>query len=134
MDALKTNQYNNVRMIDKTPVGEFLNIWENKNLRNALTRAFGNGDPDFDVIEEYKKRGSADKKDSGLWDIASRHFVSEIKGEVVTAIGKDAKVERTFYQTELPELLKSNNITKINGIDKAEFTSKLNSIKPDCGK
>lgn len=58
----KTNQYNNVRMIDKTSVGEFLNIWENKNLRNALTRAFDNGDPDFDVIEEYKKRGSADGK------------------------------------------------------------------------
>ena len=49
----------------------------------------------------------------------------------MTAIGKDAKVERTFYQTELPELLKSKNITKINGMDKAEFTSKLNSIKPD---
>ena len=58
----KTNQYNNIRMIDKTSVGEFLNIWENKNLQNALTRAFGNGDPDFDVIEEYKKRGSADGK------------------------------------------------------------------------
>lgn len=46
----KTNQYNNARMIDKTSVGEFLNIWGNKNLQNALTRAFGNGDPDFDVI------------------------------------------------------------------------------------
>ena len=143
----KTNQYNNVRMIDKTSVGEFLNIWENKNLQNALTRAFGNGDPEFDVIEEYKKRGNADgkvppselnkffhdvdKKDSGLWDIASRRFVSKIKGEIVTAIGKDAKVERTFYQTELPELLKNKNITKINGMDKAEFASKLNYIKPD---
>ena len=143
----KTNQYNDVRMIDKTSVGEFLNIWESKNLQNALTRAFGNDDPEFDVIEEYKKRGSADgkvplsepnkffhdvdKKDSGLWNIASRRFVSEIKGEVVTAIGEDAKVYRTFYQTELPELLKNKNITKINGMDKAEFASKLNSIKPD---
>jgi hypothetical protein len=42
-----------------------------------------------------------------------------------------AKVERTFYQTELPELLKNKNITKINGMDKAEFASKLNSIKLD---
>lgn len=143
----KTNQYNDVRMIDKTPVGKFLNIKENGNLKDALTRAFGNGDPEFDVIEEYKKRGSADgkvppsepnkffhdvdKKDSGLWDIASRRFVSEIKGDVVAAIGKDAKVERTFYQTELPEPLKNKNITKINGMDKAEFAYRLNSIKPD---
>jgi hypothetical protein len=143
----KTNQYNNIRMIDKTPVGDFLNILENENLPNALTRAFGNGDPDFDVIEEYKKRGSADgkvppselnkffydagKKDSGLWDIASKRFVSEIKGEVLTAIGDNTLTTRTFYQTELPELLKNKNITKINGMDKAEFASRPNSIKPD---
>lgn len=54
----KTNQYNNVRMIDKTPVGKFLNIKENGNLKDALTRAFSNGDPKFDVIKEYGKRGS----------------------------------------------------------------------------
>ena len=146
----KTNQYNNVRMIDKTSVGEFLNIWENKNLQNALTRAFGNGDPEFDVIEEYKKRGSADgkvppselnkffhdagKKDSGLWDIASKRFVSEIKGEVLTAIGDNALTTRTFYQTELPELLKNENITKINGIDKLEFAAKLNANVTDTNK
>ena len=146
----KTNQYNNIRMIDKTSVGDFLNIWENENLRNALTRAFGNGDPDFDVIEEYKKRGSADgkvppselnkffhdagKKDSGLWDIASKRFIAETKGEIITLIGEGARTDRTFYQTELPELLKNKNITKINGMDKAEFTSKLNSYATDREK
>lgn len=31
----KTNQYNNARMIDKTAVGDFLNIWENENLRKT---------------------------------------------------------------------------------------------------
>ncbi|WP_298043567.1 calcium-binding protein, partial [uncultured Campylobacter sp.] len=146
----KTNQYNNIRMIDKTSVGDFLNIWENENLQNALTRAFGNGDPDFDVIEEYKKRGSADgkvppselnkffhdagKKDSGLWDIASKRFIAETKGEIITLIGEGARTDRTFYQTELPELLKNKNITKINGMDKAEFTSKLNSYATDREK
>ena len=49
----------------------------------------------------------------------------------MTAIGKDAKVEKTFDQTELPEPLKNKNITKINGMDKAESISRLNSIKPD---
>ena len=49
----------------------------------------------------------------------------------MTAIGKDAKVERAFYQTKFPELLKNKDITKINDMDKAEFTSRLNSIKPD---
>jgi hypothetical protein len=70
----KTNQYNDVRMIDKTPVGKFLNIKENGNLKDALTRAFSNGDPKFDVIKEYGKRGSelnnffydVGKNDSGL--------------------------------------------------------------------
>ena len=130
----KTNQYNNVRMIDKTSVGEFLDINKNTNLKMALKRVFGKGNPEFDVIKEYGKRGSevnkffydAGKKDSGLWDIASKRFVAETKGEVITYIGKNANPDRTFYQTELPELLKNKNITKINGMDKAEFASKLN--------
>ena len=79
----KTNQYNDVRMIDKTPVGKFLNIKENGNLKDALTRAFSNGDPKFDVIKEYGKRGSelnnffydVGKNDSGLWDIASHRKI-----------------------------------------------------------
>ena len=37
----KTNQYNNVRMIDKTSVGEFLDINKNTNLKMALKRVFG---------------------------------------------------------------------------------------------
>ena len=70
-------------------------------------------------------------EDNGAWDTVSKRFAAATKGEIVTMIVDGAKVERTFYQTELPELLKNKNITKINGMDKAEFASKLNSIKLD---
>uniref|UniRef100_UPI0026156569 hypothetical protein n=1 Tax=uncultured Campylobacter sp. TaxID=218934 RepID=UPI0026156569 len=135
----------NFRMINKTQAAKFLDIDNEKSVkfREALERVFNTTrDPSFDVIKEYRKRGSelnkffydVGKKDSGLWDITSRRFASEIKGEIVTAIGKDAQVERTFYQTELPELLKNKNITKINGMDKADFASKLNSYATDREK
>lgn len=135
----------NFRMINKTQAAKFLDIDNEKSVkfREALERVFNTTrDPSFDVIKEYRKRGSelnkffydVGKKDSGLWDITSRRFASEIKGEIVTAIGKDAQVERTFYQTELPELLKNKNITKINGMNKADFASKLNSYATDKEK
>ena len=145
----------NTNLINKTQLAQVLDIeQENKytdSFKRALEKVFNtNNDPNFDVIAESRKRGSLDgkvppselnkflydvgKKDSGLWDIASKRFVSGIKGEVLTAIGDNALTTRTFYQTELPELLKNKNITKINGMDKAEFTSKLNSYATDREK
>ena len=143
------NYINNpkIKMINNTQVASVIDINTNNeytnNFKNALEKVFNtNNDPKFDIMAEYKTPGSevnkffydVGKKDSGLWDIASKRFVSEIKGEVLAAIGDNALTTRTFYQTELPELLKNKNITKINGMDKADFASKLNSYATDKEK
>ena len=134
------------RMIDKTPAAKFLDIFnEDKGKRNidlteALERIFKKDNPNFDVdIDLKKESGSLVKNflyrtDNGAWDTVSKRFAAATKGEVVTIIGDGAKVERTFYQTELPELLNNKNITKINGIDKLEFAAKLNANVADTNK
>ncbi|WP_346747226.1 calcium-binding protein, partial [uncultured Campylobacter sp.] len=142
-NALKNSKNNkNFRMIDKTPAADFLTIKgkkANSVLLEAFNRIFTKNDPNFKIVDSSGKLNPLVtdflyRTDNGAWDTVSKRFAAATKGEVVTIIGDGAKVERTFYQTELPELLKNENITKINGMDKAELVSKLNSCATDREK
>ena len=119
----------NIRIINKTEAYKFLaninndnvvfkKIWKNfygyePNLKNYTSREgilLGGLDSEYDKSDKLVK-----PKTEGAWDIVSRNFVQTAKGETVIILGDDAKTQRVFFRTELPELLKNKNITKING-------------------
>ncbi|MFV0626525.1 MAG: hypothetical protein ACK5N8_04165 [Alphaproteobacteria bacterium] len=55
-----------------------------------------------------------------IWKVSSKRLIEQAKGGVVAFV-KGADPRSVFYSMELPELLKNENITTINGIDKFEF-------------
>ena len=137
----------NIRIINKTEAFEFLmEIDKNENFSEAWEKLYGYAPNTKNYTSregillggldsEYDKSDKLVKpKTEGAWDIVSRNFVQTAKGETVIILGDDAKMQRVFFRTELPELLKNKNITKINGMNKAEFTSKLNSYATDKEK
>ena len=129
-----------IRILNNTEAYKFLNkIQENKDFADAWKKINGKypeWKPDYSSPAD-KFIGGEDPvngkpRKMGAWDIISKNFVKTTKGgEIVALVGNNASTGRVFYQTELPELLKNKNITKINGMDKTEFASKLNSIKLD---
>ncbi|WP_299086275.1 calcium-binding protein, partial [uncultured Campylobacter sp.] len=137
----------NIRIINKTEAFEFLmEIDKNKNFSRAWKKLYGYAPNTKNYTSregillggldsEYDKSDKLVKpKTEGAWDIVSRNFVQTAKGETVIILGDDAKTQRVFFRTELPELLKNKNITKINGMNKADFASKLNSYATDKEK
>lgn len=59
-----------------------------------------------------------------IWEIASERFIMAASGNV-TAFVDNADPRSTFRKTELPCLLKNDNITSINGIDKFVFAKQF---------
>jgi len=55
-----------------------------------------------------------------IWQIASRRFVLSASGNL-TAFVDGADMRSTFCSVEIPEILKNEKITTINGIDKCVF-------------
>ena len=120
----------NIRIIDKTVAAEFLNIDAEKGnivLREALSRIFKKDNPNFNIEDDLELKNGSLVKDflyrtnNGAWDTVSKRFAVETKGEVIAIIGKDAKVGRTFFQTEFEALKHNPNVTKINGVDKLSY-------------
>ena len=132
-----------IRILNNTEAYKFLNkIQENKDFADAWKKINGKypeWKPDYSSPAD-KFIGGEDPvngkpRKMGAWDIISKNFVKTTKGgEIVALVGNNASTGRVFYQTELPELLKNKNITKINGMDKAELVSKLNSCATDREK
>ncbi len=67
---------------------------------------------------------------NGLWDDISRGFAKSAHGHVVT-ITPWADKNRIFMRTELPELLKNENVETINGLDRERFLQRFNDFKED---
>ena len=132
-----------LRILNNTEAYKFLDkIQDNKDFADAWKKITGEKNPNFDnhsspvgkfIGGEDPVNGKPRKM--GAWDIISKNFVKTTKGgEIVALVGNNAGTGRVFYQTELPELLKNENITKINGMDKTELVSKLNSCATDKEK
>jgi hypothetical protein len=59
-----------------------------------------------------------------VWAIASERFITAASGNV-TAFVENADSRSTFVRTELPNLLKNDKISTINGEDKFIFAEKF---------
>ncbi len=59
-----------------------------------------------------------------VWSEASRRFIAAASGNI-TAFVDGADPRSVFMTVELPNILKNDKITTINGIDKIKFAKKL---------
>ena len=132
------NNISDVRIINKTDVGQFLGSIEFNNAIYATIDNYdaykaGNLSPEDVKIVESKVnliRAQLVDPTDGPWAEASKRFVASAKGEVILIIG-DGRAGReasVFSHTEFPELVKNSDITKIKNIEKDKFLN-LTSIK-----
>ncbi|WP_211251111.1 hypothetical protein, partial [Stenoxybacter acetivorans] len=113
--ALEFSEQNaNIRIIDNTEAGKFLDYKTNETLGLKLRELFG---------PEFETRGSTGNKflygendGTGVWASTSQRFVGEAVGEV-RVLGPGASASGVFALVELPTLLKNPNITAVEGID-----------------
>ena len=68
----------------------------------------------------YHEVGLSAEEIAHIWGVASRRFISNVKGEV-TAFVDNADESSVFRTVELPLLLSNPNVTKINKMDKQKF-------------
>ena len=61
-------------------------------------------------------------KAAEIWKIASKRFIENARGNV-TAFVKNADPRSVFRSKELPEIMKNQNISSINGMPKERFKS-----------
>jgi len=59
-----------------------------------------------------------------VWSEASRRFIAAASGNI-TAFVDGADPRSVFMTVELPNILKNDKITTINGVDKFKFAKKL---------
>ena len=108
-----------IRALDKTQAFEFLN---ERAFHTAVGRIFG-------VTRDELVKGSPDSAKAALakeandwlygatdspWSAISKNFAAATEGDVAV-IAPEAKFERIFGQTELPELLRPEKVTRIQG-------------------
>ncbi|MDM7953850.1 MAG: calcium-binding protein [Cyanobium sp. CZS 25K] len=115
---------NDVRTIDQSEVGKFLNLTRNsshynKKFADKLKQLF---EDDQDALNSFMDGEVIDGKrvNNGVWDWVSARYVADATGEVVTFTG-GASPDRVFFQTELPLILNNPNVTSIDGIPVEAF-------------
>ena len=72
----------------------------------------------------YHEVGLSQNEIAHIWAVASRRFISSVKGNV-TAFVKGADSRSVFRTVELPLLLKNENVTQINGQEKMAFAKQF---------
>ncbi|MBD2720485.1 hypothetical protein H6G99_16155, partial [Synechococcus sp. FACHB-909] len=110
---------NDVRTIDQSEVGKFMNMTRNssnynKKFVDKLKQIFGE---DKVGLQSFMDGEVVDgmRVNNGVWDRVSARYVADAVGEVVTFTG-GASVSRVFFQTELPLILNNPRVTSIDGI------------------
>jgi len=123
------DNYPDIRVIKRTDAYDFLDLKENKLLRETLRRIYGTNPRDRDTTAGQFIGGTINpdgsRNNDGAWDIVSRRFVEETKGEVIFFIGESAKEERVFFATELDAIVKNENITSVNSVPHREFQQRV---------
>lgn len=121
-----------IRVIDKTPLGNFLTSDEYK---FAAAKASGLSDADAIKFVENKYTGRAldwlysTDINTSPWADASKRFAEATTGEVRLLVGSDANPARIFNQIELPTLLQKADITKLEGYT----LDALKAMYPEAG-
>ncbi|MEA5412648.1 calcium-binding protein, partial [Synechococcus sp. BA-120 BA3] len=110
---------NDVRTIDQSEIGKFMNLTTNtsgynKRFSDKLKQIFGE---DKVGLQSFMDGEIIDgvRVNNGVWDKVSARYLEDAVGEVVTFTG-GASLSRVFYQTELPLILSNPKVTSIDGI------------------
>ena len=117
-EALHRSGYN-VRTIDQSEAGKFLNQSEgtqfyNEKLRRKLEEIFRDNPHELMDFMDGERIGNS-RINNGVWDRLSAKYAADAVGEVVTLTGS-AVDTRVFFQTELPIILSNPSVTSIDGI------------------
>ncbi len=72
----------------------------------------------------YHEVGLSQDEIAQIWSIASRRFISSVKGEIVAFVDK-ADARSVFRMVELPMLLENPEVTKINKMNKYQFAAQF---------
>ncbi len=118
----KMGQRADVRVMDRTHVGQFLLSTEYK---RALEVAYMNTYPDITLdrlegaIGAYLYGGES-RGTTGPWAEASKHFAQNTKGSVYNIV-PNAGLDRTWAMVEMPKILENPLVTSINGKPKIWF-------------
>ena len=118
INTLKAND-ENVRLIDKTDAGKFL---ESREFRDVVAKSFGL--EDSRALGEAPSTHEANKwlynATEGPWALASEKFIGSATGEI-WGLTNGADPTRVFGATELPAAMNNPNVTHINGIAKTDL-------------
>ncbi|MEA5392832.1 hypothetical protein VB738_16340, partial [Cyanobium gracile UHCC 0139] len=115
---------NNIRTIDQSEAGKFLNQTEgtqfyNEKLKRKFEEIFRNNPDELRSFMDGERTGNS-RINNGVWDRLSAKYAADAVGEVVTLTGS-AVDNRVFFQTELPIILDNPNVTSIDGIPVEAF-------------
>ncbi|MEQ1711935.1 MAG: hypothetical protein ABL908_11110, partial [Hyphomicrobium sp.] len=102
---------NQIRVLDNTKAGQFLDAVANKGALGARL------DLNDLSIKTALNKG---------WDAVSEKFVDEGRGKLIAIAGKDASVNGVLASKELPKALAGANYTELNGI-------KIDDVKKALG-
>ena len=72
----------------------------------------------------YHEVGLSQDQIAHIWAVASRRFISSLKGNVIAFV-KGADPRSVFRKVELPLLLKNENVIQINGQEKKAFAAQF---------
>ena len=72
----------------------------------------------------YHEVGLSQDEIAQIWSIASRRFISNVKGEIVAFVD-NADARSVFRMVELPMLLNNPAVTKINKMNKYKFADQF---------
>lgn len=115
---------NNVRTIDQSELGKFLNQTQgtedyNEKLAKKFDEIFRDNPDELRSFMDGDRVGDG-RINNGVWDKVSARYANDAAGEVVTFTG-GALTNRVFYQTELPIILSNPKVTSIDGIPVEAF-------------
>lgn len=72
----------------------------------------------------YHEVGLSQDEIAQIWSIASRRFISNVKGDVIAFVDK-ADARSVFRMVELPMLLENPAVKKINKMNKFQFATQF---------
>ncbi len=111
-------QDSNVRTLIETESARFLDLDENRALRDVLRELIG-GDPmvpgsaSFNFLNGTSDANGTRLAADGVWDDVSRRFAAETTGAVRVVVDRATDARRVFGATELPALLRNAGIADL---------------------
>lgn len=133
MQLIEDNEH---YVIDTTEIGTRLNQYEKIGLFGFFEEKYLEAyekhfSPSFDSSKTEEVYRIIDRQANAVMEFVSEKFIEQIEGEVETCVC-GADTSRIFFQIELPALMRSNKVQKINGVDFKKFKDVYDSGRPDA--